>query len=853
MRNAFIIMRRELGAYFNSAIAYIYLIVFTVINNSLFMTRYFLDGKADMTLYFNSLHLMLFIFIPVITMRLWAEDKKENTFELLLTFPMKPQELVLGKFFASLIFYAISLLCTIAVPVVVGLTGRPDPGAIIGGYLGSLLIGALFLAIGIFMSGLVDEQITAFVLAMLSCFGAFFLGMDFIASFLDGWSGGLGTFLMNYVGAASHLRSFTKGVIAIKDIVYFVAGSSIFLLLNGFFLEGRLRPKAKLVFGAAVATSLIGLVLFNWLVHDIPMGRFDITEDKIYTVSDSARNIFRDLKAPVVVNFYVTPSEKMPTSFRNLEQDVRGKLDELKLVSDNKFNYKIYHIEAAKLMEGSKKDDGTLKEEDSLEKTLQEKGIVPYQVESIDKDEVGLKLVYSALTVNYKEKPEEILPRILPQSLPDLEYIIFSRILKLTRERKPKIAFFSPLKSQELTGDMDQLLRKMGQAGESQQYEDVYKSLAPLMRNNGYDVDRISLVEKDEIPSDVDTLLVFNTRALSDRQAYEINKFLYQGGSACVAEEGFEYALRVVPPNGLDVAPIKLEVGINKLLKKWGVGISEEMLMDENCQMIQLTSGQKVGPFALSMPIKLANQIQVSGDTMNKDMPFMRRLPPLLYMWGSSLDVSDDIVNQAGLKKTPMFTSSSRSWKVPYAGGALKGSDMAYPKGGSDGKYVLGLMLEGQFSNTYQDEKLPEWSEKQEDAKPAAGPAPEAGAGGTEAKKETPKEEVKKADMGSPKPGRLIVLGCSKMFQDDLLSGAGNLTLFSNIVDGLTLGSDIIKVRASAYFSRELKKISDNGKLFYRFVTILLVPIILVCYAIARFFIRRKERQFYLEVREKQA
>ncbi len=843
MRNVIIIIRRELGAYFNSAIAYIYLIVFTTINNSLFMTRYFLDGKADMTIYFGNLHLMLFIFIPVITMRLWAEDKKENTFELLLTFPMKPQELVLGKFFASLIFYSISLLSTIAVPIVVGLTGRPDPGAITGGYIGSLLIGALFLAIGIFMSGLVKEQIIAFVLTTLSCFGIFFMGLDFIASFLDGWVSGLGTFLMNYVGAASHLMGFNKGVIDIKDIIYFAAGSSVFLLLNGFFLEGRLRPKSRLVFGAAVVSSLFGLVVFNWLVHDIPVGRFDITEDKIYTVSDSARNIFKDLKAPVLVNFYITPSEKMPTSFKNLEQDVKGKLEELKLVSGNKFNYKVYHIEAAKLLEENKKDDGARKEEGFLEKTLQEKGIVPYQVESIDKDEVGLKLIYSAMTVSYKERQEEILPRILPQNLPDLEYIIFSRIMKLTRERKPKVALFSPLKAQELTGDMDQLLAGMGQTGSSQ-YEDIYKSLGPLMRNNGYDVKRISLTEADPMPAELDTLLIVNTRELNDRQIYEINKFLYQGGAVCIADQAFEYSLEMVPPNGLDVVPVKLNVGINKLIKRWGAGISEEMLMDENNQIINITSGQRVGPFALSMPIKLANQIDVSGATMNKNMPFMLRLPSIFYLWGSSLDISEDIVSRAGLKKTVMFTSSSRSWKVPYGGGKLRADDMAYPKSGSEGKFVLGLMLEGQFSNTYEESKLPEWPVKKEEPKQAEGDE--------EAKKNTAKKEEKKRDIDNPKPGKLIIIGCSKIFQDDLLANSGNLSLFSNIVDGLTLGNDIIKVRASTYFSRDLNKISDNRKVFYRFVTILLVPLLLVCYAIVRFFLRRKEKQFYLEAMEKQ-
>ena len=104
MNNIWTILKRELGSYFNSAIAYIYLIVFVAINNGLFMTRFFLVGKADMRSFFDLLPMTLLVFIPVLSMRLWAEDKKENTFELLMTFPMKPAELVVGKFLAGLIF-----------------------------------------------------------------------------------------------------------------------------------------------------------------------------------------------------------------------------------------------------------------------------------------------------------------------------------------------------------------------------------------------------------------------------------------------------------------------------------------------------------------------------------------------------------------------------------------------------------------------------------------------------------------------------------------------------------------------------------------------------------------------------
>ncbi|MBN1912849.1 MAG: hypothetical protein JW788_00455, partial [Candidatus Omnitrophica bacterium] len=291
MKDIYTVFKRELGAYFNSAIAYIYLIVFIAINNALFMTRFFLIGRAEMRVYFDNLPFMLVTFIPVLTMRLWAEDKKENTFELLLTFPMKVRNLALGKFFASFVFYLFSLLSTLSIPLILYLAGRPDPGAIIGGYTAILLLGGLFLAIGLFISSLTSEQIVAFVLTFLSCFFIYFLGTDFIASFLDGWISGLGSFLKNYFGAASHLVSLSKGVIDIKDILYFVAMSFIFLLLNGFFFEGRLRPRAKAVFGAAVAVCLAGVLLFNWLVHDLPLARFDITQNKIYTIPDASKKI----------------------------------------------------------------------------------------------------------------------------------------------------------------------------------------------------------------------------------------------------------------------------------------------------------------------------------------------------------------------------------------------------------------------------------------------------------------------------------------------------------------------------------------------------------------------------------
>lgn len=843
MKNIITILKRELGAYFTSAIAYIYLIVFIAINNSLFMTRYFFAARADMKIYFDNLPFMLFIFIPVISMRLWAEDKREHTFELLLTLPMKPYELVLGKFLSGFIFYCIALASTFTIPVILFMTGSPDMGAIFGGYLGAILTGMLCLSIGIFISGLVNEQIVAFVLTTVSCFFIYFLGTDFIASFIDGWIPGLGTFLLNHVGAASHAISFGKGVIAVRDIFYFVVLSAVFLLLNGFSLEGRFRPKARIVFGITALVCAVGVISCNWLIYDFNIGRFDITENKIYTVSAAAKNIFKELKAPVTLNFYITPVEKMPTALKSFEQELTGKLQELKVASGGKFVYKVFHIEAANLMEQKNKQDTVPeKEEVSLEKSLQDKGIFPFQVESIDKDEVGLKLIYSAITIGYKEKKEEVFPRILPQNLPDLEYLFFSRVKKLMQETKPKIAIFSPLQEKEIPFEMSRILSGMGK--DQSQYEDEYKNVVSLVKNNGYEVSRISLTENDTIASGTKILLIFNPDALSDRQLFEINKFLFQGGSVLLAGQGLEYSFQIVPPQGLDIFGTKKALGINKLIGKWGVRISEEMLMDENTRIIEINTGQKVGPFALSTPVKAPNQIVVSENTMNKDVPFVMRLPSLFYLWGSSLDISDDVIAQAKLKKTVIFTSSPRSWKAPFEGGSIKKELLSFPKTGSSGNFVLGVSLEGQFTNTFEGQELPDWPAAKE---PSQTSAEQPAIQPEQAKVKQPE----KARMQDPLPGNLIVLGCAKMFNDDLISFPGNLNLFGNIIDGLALGSDIISLRSKIYTSREIKKVTDNKKVFYRFIAILLIPSILVSVAFLRIFLRKKEKEFYLKARER--
>ncbi|OIO36922.1 MAG: hypothetical protein AUJ72_05485 [Candidatus Omnitrophica bacterium CG1_02_46_14] len=804
MTNLFTIFRRELSAYFNSAIAYIFLIVFILFANGLFMLQFFQIGKADMRMFFGALPFIFTIFIPAISMRLWAEDKKGNTYELLLTFPMKPHELVLGKFLASFVFYSFALVATFTIPVMLHFIGHADPGMISGGYLSALLMGGVFLAMGIFISGLCKDQIVAFILTVLASFVIFFVGTTGVASTLDGWIGGFGTFVKNYIGLADHLNSLSKGVIDMKDVIYFVIVASVFLFLNGLSLEGRFRPKARLVFSSAVAVCAVAAVLVNWLIHDLPLGRFDTTEGQMYTISGASAKILKNLKIPVQVKLYISPVDAMPTALKTLEREVTDKLDELKVASDGMLKYRVITLEPS------------YKKEDASKENLKSQGVVPFQIESVQKDEVGVKLIYSTLVIEYKEKPAEIIPRIVPQTIYDLEYQLMSRIFKMTLENRPKVAIFAPAKGEALPEDLNKLLSESGQK-DQKDYRDEFKTAGALVRNNGYEMSRIALTKDDPIPDKTKTLLLLNPGKLTDRQRYEINRFLYQGGTVVLAAQGFKYTY-AHQETGIEAVPEKLDLDINKLIEKWGVKINENILLDENSQVISLTSGQRIGPFAIEMPVKIPNQIVVSEATINRSAPITNRLPSLAYLWGSALDVSENIIKDKNIKSTVLFTSSEKSWTTPNNGSNLSAVNTLPPQKDIRGKYPLAVELEGQFTDTF-DSAPPAWSDGD-------------------------KSEPKKMD--APKPGRLLIVGCSQAFSEDLIQNPGNLNLFANIIDGLVLGEDLIKIRSKTGFVRDIKNLSNAEKIWFKFFTVALIPLILFLAALGRLFIRKKEKEFYL-------
>lgn len=229
------IYRRELRSYFNSPIAYIFIVVFLLLSSWLFFRGYFLYAQADLRPFFSLLPWVFLFFVPAVSMRLWAEERKLDTVELLLTLPVRDEQVILGKFLAGLTLIALTVLLEFPLLVLTARLGDVDPGPVVGGFVGSLFLGGAYLSIGLFLSSVTDNQIVAFILGVVACFALFIVGENLV---LITAPSSIAPLLRN-LGLGAHFQSIGRGVIDSRDVVYYLSVIVFFLFLNRVALAER--------------------------------------------------------------------------------------------------------------------------------------------------------------------------------------------------------------------------------------------------------------------------------------------------------------------------------------------------------------------------------------------------------------------------------------------------------------------------------------------------------------------------------------------------------------------------------------------------------------------------------------
>ncbi|PKM31208.1 MAG: ABC transporter permease [Gammaproteobacteria bacterium HGW-Gammaproteobacteria-11] len=239
MNNLKVIFKRELGSYFSTPLAYIFIVIFLVLSAvfTFYLGGFYEGGQADLNAFFN-FHPWLYLFlVPAVAMRLWAEERKSGTIELLMTLPVSRADMVLGKFLAAWVFIGLALLLTFPIIITVNYLGSPDNGAIFTGYLGSWLLAGGYLAIGSCMSALTKNQVIAFIVSVVACFIFIVSGFSLLLDLFSGWAP---QWLLDAIASLSFLIRFdaiSKGVLDLRDLLYFVSLMAVWLLATAIVID----------------------------------------------------------------------------------------------------------------------------------------------------------------------------------------------------------------------------------------------------------------------------------------------------------------------------------------------------------------------------------------------------------------------------------------------------------------------------------------------------------------------------------------------------------------------------------------------------------------------------------------
>lgn len=335
--------RKELRSYFGSPMALIFIGTFLAATLFAFfwVDTFFARGISDVRPLFRWMPVLMIFLVGALTMRQWSEEQRSGTLEILLTLPISTTQLVLGKFLAVVALVAIALSLTIFLPVTVALLGNLDWGPVIGGYLAAILLAAAYAAIGLFVSSRTDNQIVALISSVLVC-GLFYLvGSPGITDFVGNEIGEV----LRAIGAGSRFESIQRGVIDVRDLLYYISLAGIFLTLNVLSLKAKgwsmgahtLPRRRTLVLTSALL--IVNLLVVNIWTYPLRGLRVDLTEDKEYTLSPTTKSLLRNLQEPLLIRGYF--SEKTHPLLAPLVPSIRDMLKEYQVVSGGKVQLEI--------------------------------------------------------------------------------------------------------------------------------------------------------------------------------------------------------------------------------------------------------------------------------------------------------------------------------------------------------------------------------------------------------------------------------------------------------------------------------------------------------------------------------
>jgi ABC-2 type transport system permease protein len=270
------ISRKEFRGFFATPAAYLFIGAFLAVNLFVFfwVETFFARNIADVQPLFKWMPVLLIFLVSALTMRSWSEERRAGTLETLLTAPVRPISLVLGKFVAAMLLVVVALVLTLPLPITVSILGPLDWGPVIGGYVATLFLAAAYIAIGLYMSGRTDNPIVALIMTALVCGVFYLIGSDTLTSLFGDRVGGL----LAALGTGTRFESITRGVLDLRDLYYYLSIVGVFLTLNLFSLEklrwyGNPGSKKHRLWGALATLCVLNFVAANFWLAPITASR----------------------------------------------------------------------------------------------------------------------------------------------------------------------------------------------------------------------------------------------------------------------------------------------------------------------------------------------------------------------------------------------------------------------------------------------------------------------------------------------------------------------------------------------------------------------------------------------------
>ncbi|WP_420633542.1 Gldg family protein [Candidatus Palauibacter sp.] len=610
------VARREFASYFDHATAYILLVIFLGINFYFYFQEAYILDEASLRPMLSLLPWLLLFFIPAVCMRSFAEERNAGTLELVLAQPIEVLEFLLGKFLGVLLFLLVAMAGTLGIPF--GLSWGADLqwGVVFSQYLGSVFLISALISVGLWASSLTRNQVTAFIIGVTISFALYLIGLPTVTLSLPAPLAALASRL----GVLGHFSNVARGVIDLRDILYFVALGAAFLSLTYFSIMRERLSRGRQAYRRlrVGVLGLVGIAIVAALAGAQLRGRLDLTPGKVYTLSPATAELVRGLDDLVTLKLF--RSTELPPELTPVSRDVDDLLQDLDATGGANVN--LVRVDPA--------EDPEAEEEAGL------LGVSPARFRVYDDDAVSIREGYFGLAVQYAGE-NQIIPLI--RQTVDLEYRLATMIRALTRPERPNVAI--------MTGHGELDLRSG-------------LRLANTRLSLEYDVSEFSVDSMTmAVPDSVDVLVIAGGREpLAPMEGEIVSRFVDEGGSLFVLKSGVtaDMQARFAGPT--------FDPALDSLLEVRGLGIVPAMAYDLDFnERVEVPSG--LGPLIMPYPLWALAQ-PASGHVIVEgvaNVP-MRFGSPLLIEVEDSTTVTPLLATSdvGGRLQTPRSIDPNQDW-----------------------------------------------------------------------------------------------------------------------------------------------------------------------------------------------